>query len=326
MLTLNRRHLLYSALSTVVNTRLALGASTLSAEISLPLNLSGMPVPTFENGFLAVLDSELTTVTLIDMQGVIASTFSPRLPGAAVLRIGGVAVSRTGKLVLSLSAKDALGHYSFFFAMASSSGQVNRIVQLHPFAVRKTLFLPDGRLFCLGREYDANFKDVSGHHVARFYDSNGALQSTALPVEGLMSRAGSSHPVEWSTALAPDKIGLLDRESKQYCEIDYAGKVVRPLSKLEIDESTKVTGIVLLPNGDRLLTLDIPQKDNDRLRYGVTCGVVQITDAAGAGGLSLLSRHDLMPTGPNPFVTAIGSHNGKPVFFGRGPDRMLIFG
>ena len=146
----------------------------------------------------------------------------------------------------------------------------------------------------------------------------------ALPVEGLISKVGSSHPVGWSTALGPDKIGLLDRESKQYCEIDYAGKIVRPLSKLEIDEPTEVTGIVLLPNGDRLLTLDIPQKDNDRLRYGVTCGVVQVTDAA--GGLSLLSRHDLMPAGPNRFVTAIGSHNGKPVFFGRGPDRMLIFG
>lgn len=321
MLTSSRRQFLHCALGTAA----AAVASQVSAEIPLPLSLGGGPLPVFQNGFLVVLDSGLTSVSLVDMRGGIASTFSPRLPDAAVQRVVSVAVSKEKQLAVALAGKDNTGRFSFFLAMANLTGQVTKVVQMPAFALGSALFLPDGRLFCLGREFDASdprFPEVPGHQVARFFTSDGVLAGKALPVREITTPA-SSHPVNWVPVPGTGKIGLLDRENRLYSEIDTAGKIIRPLSKLGVEEPALVTGIVLLPNGDRLVTLDIPRTANGRLHYGSQCGVVQISDAAG-GGLSVRTRSDLLPDGPASSVLAVGSHEGKPVFLARQPDRLLI--
>ncbi|MFN0169522.1 MAG: hypothetical protein ACKV22_24130 [Bryobacteraceae bacterium] len=319
----DRRQFLQSVLAAAAcgSPREAAAAASFAVEFQLPFPVGGMPPPTFENGFVTVLDSTMTLVFLVDLEGRLVSNFSPRIPGAAVERISHVAVSRAGKLVLAMSAKDGSGRYSFFLGMADLSGQLSKLVQLHPYAVARPLFLPDGRLFCLGKEYDSHFTSVPGHQVLRFYSPEGVLLNKALNVDSFGSAA--SHPVTWKPALGSDRVGLLDSEYLRYCEIDFAGKIVRPVSKLGVAEHTMVTGLVLLPNGDRLATLDIPKMINGCPQYGSTCGVVQISDTA-AGGLSLRERTDLMPAEPGGFVSFIGSHEGKPVFLARKPDRILI--
>lgn len=317
---MNRRAFLQTAATISVGSTAR--ASKLVFQAFLPFPLTG-PVPTFENGVVSILDSALTTVSLVDLKGDLLGSFSPRMPRVAVERISHVAISPAKRIVISFSGRDSTGRLSFFLAFADISGRISHSVQMHAFAPRRVIFLPGDRLLSLGREYDSDWEEIPRHNVLRFLSPEGTLQKSTLEVTGLRS-ATSGHPLHWTMVAAPGRIGLLDAEDRRYCEIDYDGAIVRPLGPLGITAPDHVTGMALLPNGDRLVTLDRPRMEGGRLHYGHICAVLQISGPPGRS-MSSTSRPDMTPRVEKSFVTALGSYDGRVVLLARPSDRLLIF-
>jgi hypothetical protein len=277
-------------------------------KVLLPTDTSGRIKQLFQNGFLPIVERDLRSVTVIDTAGNLVASFQLAIPDAAVIGVGAVAVSSQKTIVAAVSAKAADGRFASLLVFTDLSGKLIRIVRTTPFAAGRLVFLPDGGLLGVGREYDDRyglFEDVEGHNVLRFYSPIGVLQGKALNVDLLRPNKRDLHPLDWFVAPGIDRIGMLDRENLRYVEIDYSGAVIRPLAPLGVDRPARVNGVAVLSNGDRLVSVEYPVKPGDppsaafvlyQLRDTpngqVTRRVVrEITPPEGFMGLSVLGVH-----------------------------------
>lgn len=260
----------------------ALEALELGCKYLLPIDLGGRVIHLFQNGFLPVVERDLRSITVIDVTGGIAASFQVSIPEAAVTAVGAVAVSSEKTVVAAVSAKAADGRYASLLTFADFTGKPKRIVRTTPFAAGRLVFLPDGRLLCIGREYDDRyglFEDVEGHSILRFYSAGGVLEGKALSVDRLRADKRELHPLDWLVAPGKDRIGLLDRESMRYIEFDHAGTVIRSLAPLGIDPPARVSGIALLSNGDRIVSVEFPIHSGAESAFGL----LQLTDTPDKG-------------------------------------------
>ena len=251
---MRRRDAIFGIVSAPIAVRALLGESPLRS-FPMPLSMSGGPLTTFQNGFLPVIDSDLT-VQVVDATGNVVGSTRVTVPGAAVSRVYAAAVSRDRVIIAGAAAKDPEGRIASLLVFSDFKGNIIRVTRTTPFAASKFIYLHDGTLLCLGREHDDQFEEVPGHKILRFYSSDGKLTSQALNVDLLVPQGRRLHPLNWDLVPGPDRIGLLDRVNLRYVEVDYKGAIVRPLGSLGIEAPTRVTGIALLSNGDRLVSTD----------------------------------------------------------------------
>jgi hypothetical protein len=236
--------------------------------VSLPMSLGGLLLPVFHNGFLTVIESDHRTVKAINRDGTLISTVRISLPGTAKLLVyAATATSRAG-IVAAASVTDTEGRVASLLVFTSPDGKLERVVRTTPFAAAQVAFLADGRLLCVGREHDTEYKEVAGHSILRFYSHEGTLLSKSLAVDSLRAQPRDLHPMSWLLRLGTDRIGLMDRKTFQYIEVDGSGSVVRPLGPVGSSPGVTVNGLAILPNGDRLLsTTGSESYGVERVRY-----------------------------------------------------------
>ncbi|MBI3679543.1 MAG: hypothetical protein HY235_04025 [Acidobacteria bacterium] len=284
-------------------------------EVRLPVDLSGRPVPVFHNGFLAAIDSDHLTVHVINAGGNLVMSCRVAVPGASVTSVHAVSVSPQKTIVAAAAAKDSEGRYAALLAFFDFRGNLIRFVRTTPFGVGRPVFLPDGRLLCLGREHDDQYEDVEGHNILRFYSADGVLESKALNVNLLRPNRKELHPLNWMLAVGKNRVGALDRDNLRYTEFDLGGAIVRPLSRLGIDPPAQVTGIALLSNGDRLVST---QHDGGR-----SFGLYKLTDSGNNQVVPRAVTGIALPDGVKGFQV-LGVDNADVVFLSVPVDRMLF--
>ena len=230
-------------------------------KVLVPIDTGGRVTHLLQNGFLPIVERDLRSVSVIDTAGNLVASFQLAIPDASVSGIGAVAVSSQRTIVAAALAKAADGRFASLLVFTDFSGTLIRIVRTTPFAAGHVVFLPDGRLLCVGREYDDRyglFEDVEGHNVLRFYSPDGVLQGKALNVDLLRPNKRDLHPLNWFVAPGKDRLGMLDAEKLHYVEFDHSGAIIRPLAPLGVDRPARVNGVTLLSNGDRLVSVEYP--------------------------------------------------------------------
>jgi hypothetical protein len=284
-----------------------------TVEHLIPIPLGNRPVATFDNGVFAVPEAQRTGVSFVDVQGRLLAEITPRLASAGVVSIIHASVTPSRQLVLALNTKDSAGRISCGFTRAGFDGSATQLFETYPFIVRRFCVLPDGPIFCLGRERTPTGEDVPGFHLIRIYSPDGKLLHKAFEIVGARSHP-KEHPMYWELAPGPGRVGVWGRRDHSYCELDLDAKLVRPAGQLGVGGPVSITGLALLPNGDRLVST---QPNNGSGSFGV----FQISDAPG-GGVTVRPRVELQPE--QGAVTAMGYHDGKLVMIGRPNDRIIL--
>lgn len=235
-------------------------------KVLLSIDTGGRMVDLLQNGFLPIVERDLRSVSVIDTAGNLVASFQLAIPDATVHAIGALAVSSANTIVAAVSAKAADGRFASLLVFTDFSGKLIRIVRTTPFAAGRLLYLPDGRLLCVGREYDERyglFEDVEGHSILRFYSGDGVLQGRALNVDLLRPNKRDLHPMNWLVAPGKDRFGMLDGENWRYVEISYSGAIIRRPGPFGVDPPARVNGVALLSNGDRLVSVEYPVDPGD---------------------------------------------------------------
>ena len=222
----------------------------------LSINLSGRSTSVFQNGFLPLRDVGAPNITLLDVDGQLAASFTLIIPDAAVTIVRDATVSSEKTIVAAVGAKSQSGQLASLLVFTDLNGTPKRIVQTNPFVATQVRFLPDGSLLCVGREHDEQFDDVPGHSVLRFYSAAGVLQGKALNEMCYGPTERDTHPLDWQLTLANDRAALLDKTTLRYVEFNHTGTIVRTLGPLGIDSSmSTLGGLAILANGDRLIAV-----------------------------------------------------------------------
>jgi hypothetical protein len=299
-------------LQTISAVPFAFGQET-PAEIRIPISLAGRPMPVFQNGFLGSIDSDRRTIHVVDREGRLAGSCYITVPDSSVSLVYGVAISPQKTIVALASAKDDSGRIVSLLVYADFSGKMIRAVRTTPFAAgRNAVFFPDGRLLCIGREYDSQFEDVDGHSILRIYSESGILLNKALKVDMLRPNKRELHPLNWLTALGRDRLGLLDKENLRYTEVFFNGSIARPLTALGISSPFQVNGMALLANGDRLVSV---QKEGVLALY-------RIADGADGQPVPRAVSSPKPPEGTKGFMV-LGAANGQVALLAM-PDRLVL--
>jgi hypothetical protein len=221
----------------------------------MSISSQGRFVPQFQNGFLTFRDMDRVTVSVVDATGNLVMTRKISIPDAVVTGVSAVAVSPLKKVVMSASAKDADGRFASVLILTDLTGSGTTVVRTTPYAATVVAFLPDGRLLCVGREYDDQFNSVPGYSIVRFYSNGGILLGKALNITQTNLGRQDVKPLNWQPVFGADRIGLFDHfTSQRYMEIDHNGAMIRPPGPLGSGVDKNVSGIALLSTGDRLVS------------------------------------------------------------------------
>lgn len=245
-------------------------------EALLSIDLGGRPFPAFQNGFLSAIDSDGLTVRVVDRTGNLVTSCQVAVPGASISRVYEAAISPQKTIIMATAATDSDGRYASLLIFADFEGKLIRMVRTNPFAAGKLVSLADGRLVCIGREHDEQFNDVESHSIMRVYSSGGVLISKGINVNLLRPNWKDSHPLNWMPTAGTDRIGLLDKDTLRYVEFDLNGRIIRPLASLGIDPPVRVSGIALLSDGSRLVSVAHGQATGTTYRYGFSFGVYKL--------------------------------------------------
>jgi hypothetical protein len=242
--------------------------------VGLPLNLGNLSIPVFQNGFLGVIESDRTTIKLVDLSGRLISTTRIEVPGASVAFIVTLAISQMGGIVAAVSAKDDAGRLASLLVFINPGGAINRIVRLDRFGVGGIDFLSDGTILCVGREYDDEFKEVPGHEILRFYSSVGSFLRKALRVDLLRPERKAAHPLNWLMRVNQSRIALVDKAGLRYCELDHSGAILRLPEAIPAFEGTvRLNGFALTNDGDRVVSVEAGEAINKAVSFGRTTSV-----------------------------------------------------
>lgn len=318
---MNRRLFIQTIGAIPIAARKVVGVES-STEALLSIDLGGRLFPTFQNGFLTAIDSDGLSVRVVDIAGNLVTSCQVAVPEASISRVYAATISPQKTIVMAAAAKDSDGRYASLLVFADLHGKVIRMVRTNPFAAGKLVSLPDGRLVCIGREHDEQFNDVDGHSIMRVYSASGVLTSKAVNVNFLRPNWKDPHPLTWMPTLGTNRIGLLDQVNLRYVEFDLDGTITRPLASAGIDPPVRVSGIALLANGDRLVSLDHGQVAGTNYRYGYSFGVYKL-QGSGNRVMRRAVTEITLPRGAKG-LQVLGLHEGNVVFLSIPADRLVF--
>lgn len=293
-------------------------AAGLWQPVFISTRLGGRHLCPFQNGYLPLRDADRQTLTIVDVGGNIVASFRISLPDAVVLGVFHLAISPDRTLVAAVEAKAADGRYANLLIFSDLQGTIKRIVRTNPFAVVHPLFLPDGRLVCVGREIDEQLNEIQGYHVLRFYSPEGVLLSKAVPIDLLRPTRRDPEPMEWDLAGGDGRIAMLDRDNLWYVELDDRGNIVRPLAPLGFDRPARTMGIALLSGGRRLIGISHPDAARIEDRFKL-----YLLRPNGAGFDKRLVTEVRPPEGASGFSVA-GIHQDQVVLLATPVDAMVF--
>ncbi len=216
---------------------------------------------------MPVSDADRRTITILDARGHVVASFRLSLPDAAVLGVFHLAVSADRTLVAAVEARASDGRYANLLVFSDLQGAIKRIVRTNPFGAVHPVFLPDGRLVCVGREIDEQLNEIGGYHVLRFYSPEGVLLGKAAPIGLLRPTRRDPEPIEWDVVAGDGRIGMLDRDNLRFVELDGRGRIVRPLAPLGFERPARAMGLALLSGGRVLIAVSHPDAARSKDRY-----------------------------------------------------------
>lgn len=159
--------------------------------IKLQLQHSADPVsyPKFENGYFANFDSPDRDVSSIpvyvyDRTGKVAATVVLSIPESHATIVLDVAVSNRGQIAVAGGATSMDSRSTDVIAFFGQGGEAQAIMRTDDFVPRQISFSPDGTLWALGGEFDAQRMRLPECNVLRQYSSSGKLIRSALPSAG----------------------------------------------------------------------------------------------------------------------------------------------
>jgi hypothetical protein len=287
-------------------------------QVAISMSLAGRHVCCFQNGYLSVRDADRQTVTIVDTGGNVVGSFRFSVPEAVVAGVFHLAVSAARTLAAAVEAMAADGRYASLLIFSDLQGAIKRVVRTNPFAPVRPLFLPDGRLVCVGREIDEQLNEVEGYHVLRFYSSEGVFLSKAAPIELLRPTRRDPEPMEWDLVAGDGRIGLLDRNNLRYVEFDDRGNLVRPLAALGIDRPAGAMGMALLASGRRLIAIEHRNVADLKDRYKL------YVLRSGPGGMKQRKVTGIAPPEGCFGFSVLGVHQGNVVLLTTPGDAMVF--
>lgn len=221
--------------------------------VSVPHDFAGQPIPRYEGGLLVAWNSDGSNVRAFDEIGAQVAAFRVSLPEATVLRVGDVAVTSSGQLILAVSAKNPEGQLASVLVWVDKSGKLLRAVRTSPFAAFQITSSADGCLWAAGRVYDAEFKEVPGHDILRKYDGEGRLVKSLLPRDSF--RASHWHPARDSVLVAGvDRVGFYSMNASEWIEVRFSGEVSGRWHEAKLPADTILMGGALTAAGEAYLS------------------------------------------------------------------------
>ena len=237
---------LYFALSLSIVSGAASDALKLSGKPApFLIDISDRPIPKLENGFVVSFHPDLRDVWLFDQHGnrVRDLLLSVPPPYVSVIRIGGAAASKDGRVAIDATATTDDGKTAHLIAWFDSKGTLQKIVRTTPFASHQIAFDTDGRLWAVGNLYnEQGGRDIPPHDVVRQYDVDGLLLRTFLPNVSFHTR---QYPAAGVLLRAADgKMAIYSEPTKEWVEITNSGELLGRWP-VPVPASARVTGVAL---------------------------------------------------------------------------------
>lgn len=222
-----------------------------------------------ENGYSVNWSTAYDHIAVYDRRGAIAQSFYPAQNGLALSRINDVTVLPDGGFVASATVVDNLAGPLNALVHVSESGQVRRVVRIHPGYARLVTRASDGRFWIAGRA-------PSDGRALAVFSSEGALAFSTV--------SDSDIPVPLSrlqigaTFLAPgvNRMLWVMPEHQIAIMLDNAGSVASRIPLANALGDGKSSGAWL--SGEKLL-LGI-QRPEDAVAAGATVSAVVEYDLA----------------------------------------------
>ncbi len=158
-------------------------ATTLDALRTQQMNVdfTNAPIPQLRNGWLVARDVQQQQIRVWTSDGKQRDAMRVSSPELNNIYIRDVAVSRSGALVVALSAMDRQGRAASFLGWFDEGGKLVRYVRTAPFSARSVVFAEDGSLWAGGWMLDEARNEVPDYDVLRHYSNDGQLLKTAAP-------------------------------------------------------------------------------------------------------------------------------------------------
>jgi hypothetical protein len=173
------------------------------------------------------------------------------MPGAGGISVLDAELSPDGQsLAVIANGADAGRAFVSTLGFGTPANGIAKLVKLESFAAQHIAFAPDGTLWALGREYDANLDDRAEYNLLRHFGRDGVLIGGALPRSAVARGPSPISPSTDSILVAgADRLGVLSIATRQWLEVSLEG---RPIGSypVQLAPATRITGAAIAPEGD----------------------------------------------------------------------------
>jgi len=237
------------------------------ASLTIPYSLDGKRVPFWTGNSLVVEQSVLgvasPSVLVFDSSGTQVLSATLTIPEAAQTYVDGYARSADGSIAACGASYASDGRGAPFIALISADGNAERVIRMEPYWPVLITVAPDGTLWTVGYEQNANRSEKSGVNlnasVLRHFDRSGK------PLGAFLPRSSFRNPVELNRhhgylLTSADRVGWfhwLNDGQGAYHEVSPAGEITSyPIPRLpSLKTDLMVDGVAMPDFGDVFVSM-----------------------------------------------------------------------
>lgn len=217
----------------------------------------------WENGFLAVRETEAPTVHLYDRSGKKLWTRTVSISGASTSGLLPAAIWPDGTTAVAGGARSPDGALAGFIAWIDTSGQITKVVRTTPFIAWYMTVTPDGNLWAFGRAFNPPGAKVdTPHQMVRSFSKDGIQLRESMQRDAF---ATWPHPTtEAGIAHHGDRIGLYLSRSSGWIELSAETGEEKFRTKVNQPASFRLKRAVYGPRGELYLSGSVSDQTRKR--------------------------------------------------------------